>query len=107
VRSYLTHRDKGAVIIEVVRTWAVPAVVGVAVGSLIAAFANAAVLKLAFVLVGSVTSDVPPESVSAPSDIVDGEESVADIITGPRSPCVLSVDSGSVIEYAKEWLNAV
>ena len=59
------------------------------------------------VLVGSVIPDVPPESVSAPSDIVDGEESVADIITGPRSPCVLSVDSGSVIEDAKEWLNAV
>jgi hypothetical protein len=59
------------------------------------------------VLVGSVIPDVPPESVSAPSDIVDGEESVADIITGPGSPRVLSVDSGTVIEDAKEWLNAI
>ena len=54
VRSFLTHRDKGAVMMEVVRAWAPPAVIGVAVGSAIAAFANAAVLKLAFVLVGSV-----------------------------------------------------
>jgi uncharacterized membrane protein YfcA len=54
VRSFLTHRDRGAVMMEVVRAWAVPAVFGVAVGSAIAAFANAAVLKLAFVLVGSV-----------------------------------------------------
>jgi hypothetical protein len=59
------------------------------------------------VLVGSVIPDVLPESVSAPSDIVDGEESVGDIITGPRSPCILSVDGGTAIEDAKEWLNAV
>ena len=38
IRSYLTHRAKGAVLIDVVRAWAVPAVVGVAVGSVIADF---------------------------------------------------------------------
>jgi uncharacterized membrane protein YfcA len=54
VFSFLTHRDKGAVMMGVVRAWAVPAVLGVAVGAAIAAFAPAAVLKLAFVLVGSV-----------------------------------------------------
>ncbi|HEY7666360.1 MAG TPA: sulfite exporter TauE/SafE family protein [Xanthobacteraceae bacterium] len=54
VFSYLTHRDKGAVMMEVVRTWALPAVAGVALGSAVAAFAPAAVLKLAFVLVASV-----------------------------------------------------
>jgi hypothetical protein len=59
------------------------------------------------VLVGSVIPDVHLGNVSAPSDIVDGEENVADIITGPRSPCILSVDDGTVIEDAKEWLNAV
>ena len=56
VLSFLTHRDKGAVMMDVVRAWTPPAVVGVAVGSAIAAFAPAAVLKLAFVLVGSVIS---------------------------------------------------
>jgi uncharacterized protein len=54
VISFLTHRGKGAVMMDVVRAWAVPSVVGVAIGSAIAAFAPAAVLKLAFVLVGSV-----------------------------------------------------
>jgi len=53
VLSFRTHLDKGAVMMEVVRTWALPSVVGVAAGSAIAAFAPAAVLKLCFVLVGS------------------------------------------------------
>ena len=60
VRSFLTHRDKGAVLMDVVRAWAIPAVVGVAVGSAIAAFAPAAVLKLAFVLIGSVIAMQAP-----------------------------------------------
>jgi uncharacterized membrane protein YfcA len=54
VLSFRIHRDKGAVMMDVVRQWAVPAVVGVAAGSAIAGFASAAVPKLAFVLVGSV-----------------------------------------------------
>src|SRR5512141_3094815 len=33
VRSYLTHRAKGAVLMDVVRIWAAPAVAGVAAGS--------------------------------------------------------------------------
>jgi len=39
---------------DVVRAWAVPAVIGVAAGSAIAAFAPGAVLKLAFVLIATV-----------------------------------------------------
>ncbi len=54
VFSYFTHRGKGAVMMDVVRAWAVPAVIGVAAGSAIAAFASGAVLKLAFVLIASV-----------------------------------------------------
>jgi uncharacterized membrane protein YfcA len=54
VLSFLTHRDKGAVMMDVVRAWTLPAMAGVAVGSAVAAFAPAAVLKLAFVLVGGV-----------------------------------------------------
>src|SRR5439155_24892250 len=54
VLSFLTHRGKGAVMMDVVRAWALPAVVGVAVGSSIATFASGAVLKLAFVLIASV-----------------------------------------------------
>ncbi|MGB8044418.1 MAG: sulfite exporter TauE/SafE family protein, partial [Pseudolabrys sp.] len=48
VRSYLGHKKKGAVIPEVVRIWAVPAIVGVAIGSLTASFAPAPVFKIAF-----------------------------------------------------------
>jgi len=51
VRSYLTHRAKGLVLPEVIRLWAIPAVIGVICGSLIAAFAPAAVFKVAFVLI--------------------------------------------------------
>ncbi len=36
VRSYLAHKKKGAVIPQVVRLWALPAIVGVAIGSVIA-----------------------------------------------------------------------
>jgi uncharacterized protein len=54
VLSFLTHRAKGAVMMDVVRTWTLPAIVGVAVGSGIAAFAPGTVLKLAFVLIASV-----------------------------------------------------
>jgi uncharacterized membrane protein YfcA len=54
VLSFRIHRDKGAVMMDVVRKWAVPAVAGVAAGAAIAGFAPAAVLKIAFVLVASV-----------------------------------------------------
>src|SRR5215472_16110765 len=49
VQSYRAHRAKGLVIPEVMASWPVPAVVGVAVGSVTAALAPGAVLKLAFV----------------------------------------------------------
>jgi uncharacterized membrane protein YfcA len=48
VRSYLGHKKKGSVIPEVVRIWALPAIAGVAVGSLTASFAPAFVFKTAF-----------------------------------------------------------
>jgi uncharacterized protein len=54
VRSFLVHRARGAVMMDVVRAWAVPAVLGVAAGSVVAGFAPGAVLKIAFILVASV-----------------------------------------------------
>jgi len=54
VRSYLAHRARGLVIPEVMRLWAVPAIAGVALGSLAAVFAPAALFKSAFVLIVSV-----------------------------------------------------
>jgi len=51
IRSYLTHRAKGLVIPNVIRLWALPAVIGVACGAAIAAFAPPAVFKIAFVVI--------------------------------------------------------
>src|ERR1700739_3513920 len=51
VRSYLTHRKQGLVIPRVIRLWALPAVLGVSCGAIIAAFAPPAVFKIAFVLI--------------------------------------------------------
>jgi uncharacterized membrane protein YfcA len=50
IRSYLTHRAKGAVLHDVMRAWALPAVVGVAVGAVIAYFAPSTVFKLVFMV---------------------------------------------------------
>jgi uncharacterized membrane protein YfcA len=56
IRSFLAHRRRGAVMMDVVRVWAIPAVRGVAVGAVIAAFAPGAVLKIAFVVIASTIS---------------------------------------------------
>jgi uncharacterized membrane protein YfcA len=49
-RAYFAHRAKGAVLEEPLRVWAIPAALGVVVGSYIAYIAPAAVFKAAFVL---------------------------------------------------------
>jgi uncharacterized protein len=50
VRSYFAHKKRGAVIMEVVRVWAVPSIIGVAIGAAVASFAPSAVFKIAFVI---------------------------------------------------------
>jgi uncharacterized protein len=54
VRSYLGHKKKGAVIPEVVRLWALPAIFGVAMGSVTASFAPALVFKIAFLVFATI-----------------------------------------------------
>src|SRR3977135_2750570 len=54
IRSYLTHRARGAVLVDVLRAWAVPAVLGVVTGSVIAAFAPGKVLTTAYVTVAMI-----------------------------------------------------
>jgi uncharacterized membrane protein YfcA len=51
IRSYVAHRAKQLVLREVVRSWAVAAIVGVAVGAMIAAYAPPGVFKAAFALI--------------------------------------------------------
>jgi uncharacterized protein len=54
IQSYLAHRAKGLVVPGVLRLWALPAVIGVALGAVIAYFAPAAVFKIAFVVIATV-----------------------------------------------------
>jgi uncharacterized membrane protein YfcA len=51
IRSYLAHRAVGMVIARVMRDWTIPALVGVAIGAVAAAYAPADVFKLTFVVV--------------------------------------------------------
>src|SRR5438477_13169907 len=51
VRSYRAHRAKGLVVQAVMRSWAVPAVIGVAAGDAVAGVAPAQVIKLAFAVI--------------------------------------------------------
>jgi uncharacterized protein len=51
LRSYWAHRARGLVIPGVLRSWTLPAIVGVAAGSVAAAFAPASVFKLAFAVI--------------------------------------------------------
>ncbi|MBV9014473.1 MAG: sulfite exporter TauE/SafE family protein [Alphaproteobacteria bacterium] len=53
-RSYQAHRARGLVVPEVLRLWAVPAILGVAAGSLAAAVAPAGVFEVAFVVVAGI-----------------------------------------------------
>jgi uncharacterized membrane protein YfcA len=50
VRSYLGHKKKGAALLHVLRIWTAPAIAGVVIGSVVAAFAPAEVFKIAFVV---------------------------------------------------------
>ena len=51
IQSFRAHRAKGKVLEDVLKVWAIPVVVSVLIGGVIAAFAPALVLKLVFVLV--------------------------------------------------------
>jgi uncharacterized membrane protein YfcA len=54
IRSYRAHRAKGLVVAAVMRSWALPAVIGVGVGSVAAAFAPAELFEVAFVVIAGV-----------------------------------------------------
>ncbi|MXQ11971.1 sulfite exporter TauE/SafE family protein [Microvirga makkahensis] len=51
VRSFNAHRAKGVVDMSILRVWAVPVVLGVVIGSVIARFAPADLFKAVFVIV--------------------------------------------------------
>lgn len=51
IRSFLGHRARGAVDEALLRSWAIPIIIGVATGAVIARHAPAAVFQIVFVLV--------------------------------------------------------
>lgn len=56
IQSFRTHRAKGAVDEAVLRLWGPPVVLGVILGSFVAAYAPAALFKIVFVVVASISA---------------------------------------------------
>ncbi len=56
LRSFSAHKAKGAVDMTILRVWAVPVVLGVVVGSVIARYAPADLFKAVFVVVAGVSA---------------------------------------------------
>jgi uncharacterized membrane protein YfcA len=56
LRSFQAHRARGAVDMSILRLWAVPVVVGVLLGSLVASFAPPQLFKAVFVVVAGISA---------------------------------------------------
>ncbi len=56
IRSWLSHRARGAVDADLLRVWAVPIILGVVFGAVIARYAPALVFQLVFVVVAGVNA---------------------------------------------------
>lgn len=56
IRSFQAHKAKGAVDMEILRAWAIPVVIGVIIGSLLARYAPPAVFKAVFVFVAGLSA---------------------------------------------------
>ncbi len=56
IQSFRTHRSKGAVDMDILRLWGPTVVLGVIAGSFVAAYAPAALFKIVFVAVASVSA---------------------------------------------------
>lgn len=56
IRSFQAHRAKGAVDLDVLKAWAIPIVVGVLVGSVVARYAPPGLFKVVFVFVAGLSA---------------------------------------------------
>ena len=56
IRSFNAHKAKGAVDMSILRVWAVPVVLGVVIGSIIARYAPADLFKSVFVVVAGISA---------------------------------------------------
>lgn len=108
IRSFLTHRKKGAVDDALLRAWALPVVAGVVLGSWVASFAPPAVFKAVFVLVAFATAaklgfgkaswriadDIPAE----PGRAIIG------VVTGLLS-ALMGIGGGSIVNLVMSFCN--
>ena len=108
IRSFLTHRKKGAVDDALLKAWALPVVAGVVLGSWVASFAPPAVFKAVFVLVAFATAaklgfgkaswriadDIPAE----PGRAIIG------VVTGLLS-ALMGIGGGSIVNLVMSFCN--
>jgi len=108
IRSFRTHRSKGAVDEDLLRAWALPVVAGVLAGSWLASFAPPAVFKAVFVFVAWVTAlklGFGKVSWRLADDIPAGPwRAVIGIVTGLLST-LMGIGGGSIVNLVMSFCN--
>ncbi|TBW34524.1 sulfite exporter TauE/SafE family protein [Siculibacillus lacustris] len=108
VRSFMAHLEQGRVDRALLRSWAIPTVVGVLLGTWIASFAPPAVFKLVFVFVAWVTAiKLGFGRVSWKlADDVPGEpwRTVMGLVTGLLS-ALMGIGGGSIVNLIMSFCN--
>ncbi|NLH81870.1 MAG: sulfite exporter TauE/SafE family protein [Phyllobacteriaceae bacterium] len=108
IRSFTTHRRKGAVDEALLKAWAIPVIVGVLAGSWLASFAPPAVFKLVFVFVAWATAiklGFGKESWKLADDIpAEPGRSIIGGVTGLLS-ALMGIGGGSIINLVMSFCN--
>ncbi len=108
IRSFLTHRAKGAVDEELLRAWALPVVGGVILGSWIASFAPPSVFKLVFVFVAFATAaklGFGKASWKVADDIpAEPGRATIGVVTGLLS-ALMGIGGGSIVNLVMSFCN--
>lgn len=108
IRSFMTHRARGAVDEELLKAWALPVIGGVILGSWLASFAPPAVFKLVFVFVAwataiklgfgkaswTIANDIPKEP----------GRSIIGVVTGLLS-ALMGIGGGSIVNLVMSFCN--
>lgn len=108
IRSFLTHRARGAVDEVLLKAWALPVIGGVIAGSWLASFAPPAVFKLVFVFVAWATAiklGFGKDSWKLADD-VPGEpgRSIIGVVTGLLS-ALMGIGGGSIVNLVMSFCN--
>jgi len=108
IRSFMTHRARGAVDEALLKAWALPVIGGVILGSWLASFAPPAVFKLVFVFVAwataiklgfgkaswTIANDIPKEP----------GRSIIGVVTGLLS-ALMGIGGGSIVNLVMSFCN--